>query len=91
MQILDLDLVFPKLPSVDGNVCISEMFESQKYLNLNNPYVFECDRNLRLTSNPNRNGRKIPTNVINKSFVSLGDRYKDLFNLDVLELICEKK
>lgn len=62
----------------------------QKCLDLNNPPVFECDDNLHPTSNPNQNGRKILINVINKRLISLGDRYKGLFNPDALELICEK-
>ena len=62
----------------------------QKCLDLNNPPVFECDENLRPTSNPNQNGRKILINVIHKRLISLGDRYKGLFNPDALELICEK-
>ncbi|MBW4509434.1 MAG: hypothetical protein KME64_23360 [Scytonematopsis contorta HA4267-MV1] len=62
----------------------------QKCLDLNNPPVFECDDNLRPTSNPNRNGRDILINVINKRLISLGEGYKSLFKDDALELICEK-
>lgn len=62
----------------------------QKCLDLNNPLVFESDDNLCPTSNPNRNGRDILINVINKRLDSLGDSHKGLFNPDALELICEK-
>jgi hypothetical protein len=62
----------------------------QKCLDLNNPPVFESNDNLCPTSNPNRIGREILINVINKRLVSLGDSYKGLFNPDALELICEK-
>lgn len=62
----------------------------QKCLDLNNPPVFEADDNLCPTTKPNRNGRDILINVINKRLNSLGDTYKGLFNPDALELICEK-
>ncbi|GAB1539576.1 hypothetical protein NUACC21_22430 [Scytonema sp. NUACC21] len=62
----------------------------QKCLDLNNSPVFECDDNLCPTSNPNGKGREILMNVINKRLISLGDRYKGLFNPDALELICDK-
>jgi len=62
----------------------------QKCLDLNNPPVFESDNNFCPTNNPNRKGRDILSNVINKRLSSLGDSYKGLFNHDALELICEK-
>jgi hypothetical protein len=62
----------------------------QKCLDLSNPPVFESNDNLCPTSNPNKNGREILINVINKRLVTLGDSHKGLFNPDALELICEK-
>jgi hypothetical protein len=63
----------------------------QKCLDLSNPPVFECDTNLCPTNIPNSSGRKILRNVINKRIQRLDQsKYKDLFNPDALELICEK-
>jgi len=62
----------------------------QKCLDLTNPSVFECERNLCPTANPNRLGRDILLNVINKRLARLGDSHKGIFNPDALELICEK-
>ncbi|MBR8840760.1 MAG: hypothetical protein DSM106950_44045 [Stigonema ocellatum SAG 48.90 = DSM 106950] len=62
----------------------------QKCLDLTNPPVFECDRNLSPTTGPSELGRNILRSVINKRVGRLGDAYKGLFNPDALELICEK-
>jgi energy-coupling factor transporter ATP-binding protein EcfA2 len=62
----------------------------QKCLDLTNPPVFECDRNLCPTTNPSQSGRELLVSVINKRLTRLGDSYKGLFNPDALELICEK-
>ena len=62
----------------------------QKCLDLTNPSVFECDRNLCPTGNPNGLGRDILIEVINKRLARLGDSHKGIFNPDALELICEK-
>jgi energy-coupling factor transporter ATP-binding protein EcfA2 len=61
----------------------------QKCMDLTNPPVFECDQNFCPTTNPNRLGRDILIQVINKRLARLGDSYKGLFNPDALELICE--
>lgn len=61
-----------------------------KCLDLTNPPVFECDRNICPTKNPHRLGRDMLSNTINKRLARLGDSHKGLFNPDALELICEK-
>ncbi|MEC4880579.1 MAG: hypothetical protein SAL70_04400 [Scytonema sp. PMC 1070.18] len=62
----------------------------QKCLDLTNPPVFECDKNLSPTTQPNKEGREILKTVINKRIARLGDAYKGLFNPDALDFICEK-
>lgn len=66
------------------------MEKFQKCLDLTNPPVFECDRNICPTNNPNRLGRDLLISAINKRLARLGDTHKGLFNSDALELICEK-
>jgi len=65
-----------------------EMF--QKCLDLNNPPVFVCSPNLCPTKTPDQNGRKILLNIVNKRLAGLGPLYKNLFQPDALDLICEK-
>jgi hypothetical protein len=62
----------------------------QKCMDLMNLPVFECDQNLYPTKKPNHLGREIIRSIIKKRLASLGDSYKELFNPDALELICEK-
>jgi hypothetical protein len=57
---------------------------------LTNPPVFECDDNLCPTNNPDKAGRKILLNIMNKRLDKLDRDYKDLFKPDAIELICEK-
>lgn len=65
------------------------MEEFQKCLDLANIPVFQCDGACS-TTEPNRLGRHILTDVIKKRLVKLNDAYKDLFETDALELLCEK-
>ncbi|NEO97154.1 MAG: AAA family ATPase [Symploca sp. SIO2E9] len=61
-----------------------------KCLDLTNIPVFKCDDNARPTTQPDPVGRHILTTVIEKRLQKLGDTYKNLFQPDALELLCEK-
>jgi len=65
-----------------------ESFE--KCLDLANIPVFKCDANTCPTAEPNRVGRHILATVVEKRLAKLGDAYKNLFQPDALELLCEK-
>jgi hypothetical protein len=62
----------------------------KKCLDLANIPVFKCDAEARPTVEPDRVGRHILTDVIEKRLAKLGDTYKNLFQPDALELLCEK-
>lgn len=59
-------------------------------LDLTNIAVFKCDQQKRPTREFDKVGRHILTTVIKKRLEKLGESYKNLFQLDALELLCEK-
>ncbi len=59
-------------------------------LDLTNIAVFKCDQQKRPTREFDKVGRHILTTVIEKRLEKLGESYKNLFQLDALELLCEK-
>jgi hypothetical protein len=61
-----------------------------KCLDLANIPVFKCDVRACPTAEPDRVGRHILASVVKKRLGKLGDAYKNLFQSDVLELLCEK-
>jgi shikimate kinase len=61
-----------------------------KCLDLANIPVFKCDANACPTTEPDRVGRHILTEVIEKRLKKLGDAYKNLFQPDAQELLCQK-
>ena len=62
----------------------------QKCLDLVNIPVFECDENSCPTTKPDSVGRHILATVVEKRLTKLGPAYKNLFQPDALELLCEK-
>ena len=62
----------------------------EKCLDLANIPVFKCDANACPTSEPDKVGRHILATVVEKRLGKLGDAYKNLFQPDALELLCEK-
>jgi hypothetical protein len=62
----------------------------EKCLDLANIPVFKCDANACPTAEPDRVGRHILATVVEKRLGKLGDTYKNLFQPDALELLCEK-
>lgn len=62
----------------------------EKCLDLGNVPVFKCDEQGRPTTEPNRVGRHILKTVVEKRLDKLGQDYKELFEPDALELLCEK-
>jgi hypothetical protein len=68
--------------------------EQFQCLDLKNLAVFECDRNLCPTVNPNRLGRDLLIRVIQKRLQRLSSQHgyksQDIFTPDALELLCEK-
>jgi hypothetical protein len=59
-------------------------------LDLANIPVFKCDEQTRPTTEPDRVGRHILTTVIGKRMETLGEPYQNLFELNALDLLCEK-
>ena len=59
-------------------------------MDLANIAVFKCDDRLHPTPEPDRVGRHILANVIEKRLKKLGEAYQNLFEPDALELLCEK-
>jgi shikimate kinase len=62
----------------------------EKCLDLANIPVFKCDAKTRPTAEADRVGRHILATVVEKRLGKLGDTYKNLFQPDALELLCEK-
>lgn len=62
----------------------------EKCLDLANIPVFKCDANACPTFEPDKVGRHILATVVEKRLGKLGDAYKNLFQPDALELLCEK-
>ena len=65
-----------------------ESFE--KCLDLANIPVVKCDENSCPTTEPDKVGWHILATVVEKRLARLGDAYKDLFQSDALDLLCEK-
>ena len=61
-----------------------------EYLDLTNIAVFKCNEQNRPTRDADRVGRHILATVIEKRLEKLGESYKNLFQPDALELLCEK-
>jgi hypothetical protein len=59
-------------------------------LDLSNIAVFKCDEMARPTTNPDRVGRHILMEVVQKRLATLGDAYANLFEPQAMELLCEK-
>ena len=59
-------------------------------LDLSNIAVFKCDEMARPTTNPDRVGRHILMEVVQKRLATLGDAYANLFEPQALDLLCEK-
>ena len=68
-----------------------ESLESfQKCLDLTNPPVFKCDDNARPTQTADRVGRHVLTSVVTKRLATLEEAYKEVFQSDALNFLCEK-
>ncbi|MEG4631086.1 hypothetical protein QUB56_16005 [Microcoleus sp. AR_TQ3_B6] len=59
-------------------------------LDLSNIAVFKCDEMARPTTNPDRVGRHILMEVVQKRLATLGDAYANLFEPQAMDLLCEK-
>jgi hypothetical protein len=59
-------------------------------LDLSNIAVFKCDEMARPTTNPDRVGRHILMEVVQKRLATLGDAYANLFEPEAMDLLCEK-
>jgi hypothetical protein len=62
----------------------------KKCLDLANIAVFKCDEQNRPTEERDRVGRHILAEVIEKRVKSLGEAYKNLFQSEAVDLLCEK-
>jgi hypothetical protein len=61
-----------------------------KCLDLANIAVFKCDELARPTQEPDKVGRHVLADVIQKRLKKLGTPYKDVFEPQALDLLCEK-
>jgi hypothetical protein len=59
-------------------------------LDLDNISVFKCDERARPTDNPDKVGRHILAEVIQKRLATLGNPYTTVFEPQALDLLCEK-
>jgi hypothetical protein len=61
-----------------------------KCLDLSNIAVFKCDEMARPTTNPDRVGRHILKEVVQKRLAKLGNAYANLLEPEAMDLLCEK-